>query len=43
MPEEMGEVISVGDENIATVSGLEHAAYGEILLFSSGVKAWYKT
>ena len=37
MPEEMGEVISVGDE-IATVSGLEHAAYGEILLFSSGVK-----
>ncbi len=36
-PEELGEVIAVGDE-IATVSGLENAAYGEILLFSSGVK-----
>ena len=35
--EEMGEVLSVGDE-IATVSGLEHAAYGEILQFSNGVK-----
>ena len=36
-PEETGEVLTVGDE-IATVSGLEHAQYGEILLFSSGVK-----
>ncbi|MCD8383210.1 MAG: F0F1 ATP synthase subunit alpha [Clostridiales bacterium] len=36
-PEEIGEVITVGDE-IATVRGLEHAAYGEILVFSSGVK-----
>ena len=36
-PEEIGEVISVGD-NIATISGLEHAAYGEILLFPSGIK-----
>ena len=36
-PEEMGRVISVGDE-IAEVSGLEHAAYGEILQFSSGIK-----
>lgn len=36
-PEEIGEVITVGDE-IATVRGLEHATYGEILLFSSGVK-----
>ena len=35
--EETGTVLSVGDE-IAVVSGLEHAAYGEILLFSSGVK-----
>lgn len=35
--EELGKVIAVGDE-IATVSGLENAAYGEILLFSSGVK-----
>ncbi len=38
-PEEIGEVISVGD-NIATVSGLDHAAYGEILLFPSGVKRY---
>ena len=30
-------MLTVGDE-IATVSGLEHAAYGEILVFSSGVK-----
>lgn len=27
-----------GGDGIATVSGLEHAAYGEILLFDSGVK-----
>ena len=36
-PEEVGSVLTVGDE-IATVSGLAHAAYGEILQFSSGVK-----
>ena len=35
--EETGTVLSVGDE-IAVVSGLEHATYGEILLFASGVK-----
>ena len=35
--EEVGQVLSVGD-GIATVSGLEHACYGEILLFSGGVK-----
>ena len=35
--EETGTVLTVGDE-IAVVNGLEHAAYGEILLFSSGVK-----
>lgn len=35
--EEVGQVLTVGDE-IATVSGLEHAAYREILLFPSGVK-----
>lgn len=35
--EETGTVLTVGDE-IAVVSGLEHAAYGEILLFASGVK-----
>lgn len=37
IPEEIGRVVSVGDQ-IATVSGLEKAAYGEILLFPSGVK-----
>lgn len=35
--EEIGHVLTVGDQ-IATVSGLEHAVYGEILLFSSGIK-----
>ena len=35
--EERGEVISVGDE-IARVSGLPHAEYGEILEFSGGVR-----
>ncbi len=34
---EIGTVLAVGD-GIATVSGLEHATYGEILLFSSGIK-----
>ena len=36
-PEEVGTVLSVGD-GIATVSGLDHVTYGEILLFTSGVK-----
>ncbi len=36
-PEEVGTVLSVGDE-IATVSGLDHVTYGEILIFASGVK-----
>lgn len=35
--QEVGEVLTVGD-GIATVSGLENAAYGEILLFSSGIR-----
>ena len=35
--EEIGTVISVGD-GIAEVSGLEHAEYGEILLFSAGIR-----
>ena len=35
--EEIGTVRSVGD-GIATVGGLESAAYGEILLFSSGIR-----
>nr|WP_325258181.1 F0F1 ATP synthase subunit alpha [uncultured Oscillibacter sp.] len=36
-PEEIGEVVTV-DGEIATVKGLDHAQYGEILLFGSGVK-----
>ena len=36
-PEEMGEVLSV-DSDIAAVSGLTHAQYGEILVFEGGVK-----
>ena len=36
-PEEIGEVTAV-DGEIASVKGLDHAQYGEILLFSSGVK-----
>ena len=36
-PEEIGEVLTV-DGDIATVGGLAHAQYGEILVFSSGVK-----
>ena len=36
-PEEVGQVLTVGD-GIATVSGLEHASYGEILVFSGGIK-----
>ena len=35
--QEVGEVLTVGD-GIATVSGLENAVYGEILLFSSGIR-----
>ena len=36
-PEEIGEVLTV-DGDIATVGGLEHAQYGEILVFEGGVK-----
>lgn len=36
-PEEVGYVLTVGDE-IATVSGLGHVGYGEILIFDCGVK-----
>ena len=35
--EEIGKVLTVGDE-IATVSGLNNAQYGEILQFSNGIK-----
>ena len=35
--EEIGEVLTVGD-GIANVSGLKNATYGEILLFTSGVR-----
>ena len=37
LPEEVGQVLTVGD-GIATVSGLDHAAYGEILVFAGGIK-----
>ena len=37
VPEEIGEVLTV-DGEIATVGGLEHAQYGEILVFASGIK-----
>ncbi len=36
-PEEIGQVLTV-DNEIATVGGLDHAQYGEILVFDSGVK-----
>ncbi|MCI9578093.1 MAG: F0F1 ATP synthase subunit alpha [Oscillibacter sp.] len=36
-PEEIGEVTAV-DGEIASVKGLDHVQYGEILLFGSGVK-----
>ena len=36
-PEEIGEVVTV-DGEIATVRGLDHAQYGEVLVFASGVK-----
>lgn len=37
LAEEVGTVLSVGD-GIATVSGLDNATYGEILIFSSGIR-----
>ena len=35
--QEVGTVIWVGD-GIATVYGIEHAMYGEIVIFENGVK-----
>lgn len=37
VPQEVGTVLTVGD-GIVIVSGLENAVYGEILIFSSGIK-----
>lgn len=37
MMQERGTVLTVGD-GIATVSGLEHVTYGEILIFSGGIR-----
>ena len=37
LAQEIGTVLTVGD-GIATVSGLAHATYGEILLFEGGVR-----
>ena len=35
--QEIGAVVTVGD-GIATINGIDHAAYGEIVVFDSGVK-----
>lgn len=37
LEQEVGTVLTVGD-GIATVGGLEHATYGEILIFSNGIR-----
>ncbi len=37
LAEEIGTVLTVGD-GIASVGGLTHASYGEILIFSSGIR-----
>lgn len=37
LPQEVGTVLTVGD-GIVIVSGLENVVYGEILIFSSGIK-----
>ena len=37
VPEEIGEVLTV-DGEIATVNGLDHIQYGEIVVFASGIK-----
>jgi F-type H+-transporting ATPase subunit alpha len=40
--QETGKVISVGD-GIATVYGIDHAMYGEIVTFENGLKkVWYR-
>ena len=38
---EVGQVVSVGD-GIATIYGIDHAAYGEIVTFENGLKGWYR-
>ena len=35
--QEVGTVISVGD-GIATVYGIDHAMYGEVVIFENGLK-----
>ena len=37
LEKEIGTVLTVGD-GIATVKGLSHVTYGEILIFSSGIR-----
>ena len=37
MPRERGTVLTVGD-GIATIEGLDHVTYGEILVFACGIK-----
>ena len=40
--QEVGKVIWVGD-GIATVYGIEHAMYGEIVIFENGIRGMAKT
>ena len=39
--QEVGTVIGIGD-GIATIYGIDHAMYGEIVIFDNGVKVWYR-
>ena len=39
--QEVGTVISVGD-GIATVHGIDHAMYGEVVTFENGLKVWFR-
>lgn len=39
--QETGKVISVGD-GIATIYGIDHAMYGEIVTFENGEKEWFR-
>ena len=39
--QEVGTVISVGD-GIATVHGIDHAMYGEVVTFENGLKGMFR-
>lgn len=38
---EVGTVVTVGD-GIATIYGIDHAMYGEIVTFENGLREWYR-